>query len=131
MAGATDARFAAGLIDQLAPLGAVHHRRFFSGQGIVCGEVQFAMILGGVVYLRTDADLATRMQAHGAQPFVYGTRKRDVTVSSYRSVPEECLDDTDLLLDWARRSLAVARQKHAAKSPPRKRAPSAARRRKT
>jgi DNA transformation protein and related proteins len=110
MAGATDARFAAGLIDQLAPLGAVRHRRFFSGQGIVCGEVQFAMILGGIVYLRTDADLAARMQAHGAQPFVYGTRKRDVTVSAYRSVPEECLDDAELLLDWARRSLAVARQ---------------------
>src|SRR5881398_3347934 len=70
MAGATDARFAAGLIDQLAPLGAVHHRRFFSGQGIVCGEVQFAMILQGTLYLRVDAPLAARMQARGAQPFV-------------------------------------------------------------
>ena len=110
MAGAHEARFAASLVDQLAALGALQHRRFFSGQGIVCGEVQFAMILGGVLYLRTDADLATRMQGHGAQPFVYGTRKRDVTVSSYWSVPEECLDDAELLLDWARRSLAVARQ---------------------
>lgn len=107
---ASEARFAANLIDQLRALGALHHRRFFSGQGIVSGDVQFAMILGGVLYLRTDADLAACMQARGAQPFVYGTRKRDVTVSSYWSVPEEFLDDTDTLVDWARRSLAVARQ---------------------
>jgi len=122
-----DASFATSLIDQLAPLGALRQRRFFSGQGIVAGDVQFAMILGGMLYLRVDADLAARMQAHGAQPFVYGTRKRDVTVASYYGVPEECLDDIDVLTDWARRSLAVARQKHAAKPPARKRASSVAR----
>jgi len=106
----TDARFAASVVDQLTPLGALTYRRFFSGQGIVSGEVQFAMIIDGVLYLRTDPDLAARMQANGAQPFVYGTRKRDVTVSSYWSVPEECIDDADLFVAWARQSLAVARQ---------------------
>jgi DNA transformation protein len=106
----SDARFAAGLIDQLAPLGALRARRFFGGQGIVHGDVQFAMILDGVLYLRVDAPLAAQMQARGAQPFVYGTRKRDVTVASYYAVPEECLDEPDVLVDWARRSLAVARQ---------------------
>ena len=125
-----DASFATSLVDQLAPLGALHHRRFFGGQGIVAGDVQFAMILGGVLYLRVDADLATRMQARGAQPFVYGTRKREVTVASYYSVPEECLDEAELLVQWARASLAVAQQKHAAKSPARKRAPRVARHRK-
>jgi len=123
----SDARFAAGLIDQLAPLGALRARRFFGGQGIVHGDVQFAMILGGVLYLRVDAPLAALMQARGAQPFVYGTRKRDVTVSSYYAVPEDCLDEPEVLVDWARRSLAVAQQKRAAKAPARKRVPSGAR----
>jgi len=116
MASETYARFAAGVVDMLAPLGAVTHRRFFGGQGIVCGEVQFAMILGGVLYLRVDAALAAQLKTHGAQPFVYGTRKRDVEVASYYSVPEECLDDEELFVDWARRSLAVARQHHVPKS---------------
>ena len=103
-------RFAANVVDLLAPLGAIHHRRFFSGQGIVCGDVQFGMILQGVLYLRVDAELAARMQKRGAQPFVYGTRKRDVTVASYYSVPEECLDDEYTFVVWARQSLAIARQ---------------------
>jgi DNA transformation protein len=102
-------RFADGLADTLAPLGPVAHRRFFGGRGIVCGEVQFAMIIEGVLYLRVDADLAGLMQARGAQPFVYGTRRRNVEVYSYYCVPEEILDDEALLIDWARRSLQVAR----------------------
>jgi DNA transformation protein and related proteins len=110
MATENYARFAAAVADTLRPIGAVSHRRFFGGQGLVCGEVQFAMIIDGVLYLRVDPELSTHMQTHGAQPFVYGTRKRDVGVFSYYSVPEECLDDEDLFLGWARRSLAVARQ---------------------
>ena len=109
------ARFAASLVDLLAPLGAVSHRRFFGGQGIVCGGVQFAMIIDDVLYFRTDAALAEELRTRGAQPFVYGTRKRDVTVSAYWSVPEEGLDEPELLVDWARASLAVAQQKQAAK----------------
>jgi len=126
MASENYARFAAGVVDMLTPLGAVTHRRFFGGQGIVCGEVQFAMILGGVLYLRVDAALAAQLKANGAQPFVYGTRKRDVEVASYYSVPEECLDDEELFVDWARRSLAVARQHYtpkAAKKTTRRRKP--------
>lgn len=110
MATENYARFAANVADTLTPIGAVSHRRFFGGQGLVCGEVQFAMIIEGVLYLRVDPELAAQMQTHGAHPFVYGTRKRDVGVFSYYSVPEECLDDEDLFIGWARRSLAVARQ---------------------
>jgi len=124
------ARFAASLVDQLAPLGAVSHRRFFGGQGIVCGGVQFGMIIDDVLYFRTDAALAETLRARGAHPFVYGTRKRDVTVSAYWSVPEEGLDEPELLIDWARQSLAVVLQKQAAKAPPRQRAPVAAGKRK-
>jgi DNA transformation protein len=116
MSGSDGSRLADGVVDMLAPLGAVTHRRFFGGRGIVCGEVQFAMILGGVLYLRVDAALATQLKANGAQPFVYGTRKRDVEVASYYSVPEECLDDEELFVGWARRSLAVARQHYVPKS---------------
>ena len=127
MASENYARFAAGVADTLAPLGAVTHRRFFGGQGIVCGGVQFAMIIDGVLYLRVDPELAAQLKAHGAQPFVYGTRTRNVGVFSYYSVPEECLDDEALFVDWARRALAVARQHHkpraARKTAPRKRKP--------
>lgn len=110
MASENFARFAAGIADTLRPIGPVTHRRFFGGQGLVCGEVQFAMIIQGTLYLRVDAALAAQMQAHGAQPFVYGKRTRNVEVYSYYSVPEQCLDDDETFIAWARRSLAVARQ---------------------
>jgi len=116
MSDSDGSRLADGLVDLLAPLGAITHRRFFGGRGMVCGEVQFGMILGGVLYLRVDAALAAQLKARGAQPFVYGTRKRDVEVASYYCVPEECLDDEELFVAWARRSLAVARQHYVPKS---------------
>jgi len=110
MATENYARFAASVADTLAPIGTVTHRRFFGGQGLVCGAVQFAMIIQGVLYLRVDAELAAQMQARGAQPFVYGTRTRNVGVFSYYSVPEQCLDEEELFVGWARRSLGIARQ---------------------
>ena len=111
MSTSDGSRLADALVDLFAPLGAIRHRRFFGGRGIVCGEVQFAMIIDGVPYLRVDAELAAQMQEHGAQPFVYGTRRRNVEVYSYYSIPEVVLDDEDVVAAWARRSLAVARQR--------------------
>ncbi|HZP64702.1 MAG TPA: TfoX/Sxy family protein [Rudaea sp.] len=105
------ARFTAGIVDVLAPLGAVSQRRFFGGQGLVCDGVQFAMVIRGALYLRVDAALAATMIERGAQPFEYGTRKRTVSVASYYSVPEDVLDEAEILMSWARQSIALARQR--------------------
>jgi DNA transformation protein len=99
----------AHLLDLLAPLGAVGASRFFGGSALRLGGVQFAMVIDGVVYLRADDSLAAELESRGSSAFRYRTRRREVRVGAYWSVPDEGLDDAELLVGWARRALHAAR----------------------
>jgi DNA transformation protein and related proteins len=101
--------FATYVAELLAPLGAVRSARLFSGHGFKLDGIQFAMIIRGVLYLRVDAGLAEELSALGAEPFTYRTKQRAVTVGSYYAVPEDRLDEAEILLGWARRSVTAAR----------------------
>ena len=92
----------------LAPLGVVRAARLFSGHGFKLDGVQFAMIIRGVLYLRVDEGLAGELHALGGRPFTYRTKVGSVTVNSYYAVPEDRLDEADVVLGWARRAVAAA-----------------------
>jgi DNA transformation protein and related proteins len=94
--------------DRLAGLGAVSVSRFFSGAAIAIGGVQFAFIIDGTLYLRTDDESRPEFEALGAAPFRYGGRTRSVKVSSYFEAPDEVVDDADTLRRWAARSHQAA-----------------------
>ncbi|HUC16922.1 MAG TPA: TfoX/Sxy family protein [Acetobacteraceae bacterium] len=101
--------FASYVAEMLAPLGAVRAARLFSGHGFKIDGVQFAMIIHGVLYLRVDASLADELSALGARPFSYRTTQRTVTVGSYYAVPEDRIDEAEIVLGWARRAVMAAR----------------------
>ncbi len=101
--------FVAHLVDLLAPLGPVGAGRFFGGQGLKLGGVQFAMVIEGVAYLRADAALAAELESLGSSAFRYRTKRREVRVGAYWAVPDAGLDDADLFVGWARRALLAAR----------------------
>jgi DNA transformation protein len=101
--------FAAYVAEMFAPLGVVRAARLFSGHGFKLDGLQFAMIIRGVLYLRVDAGLAGELRALGGGPFAYRTKLRSVTVNSYYAIPEDRLDEADVVLGWARRAVAAAR----------------------
>lgn len=101
--------FATYVADMLSPLGPVQVGRLFSGHGFKLDGVQFAMIIRGTLYLRADAALGGELAALGSQPFRYQTKQRTVTVGSYHAVPPDQLDDSDIVVAWARRALLAAR----------------------
>lgn len=101
--------FADYVADILAPLGPVQMGRLFSGHGFKLDGVNFAMLLRSTLFLRVDEALAADMDRAGAKPFRYSTAKRTVTVASYRGVPEDRLDDADIVLEWARRAVTAAK----------------------
>ena len=109
MTAADGDEFVATVIDMLAPLGAIHGARFFGGHALKSADVQFAMAMKGTLYLRVNAKLAAELSARGARPFAYETRRRRVRVDTYYSVPEDLLDDAEILAGWAARSIAAAR----------------------
>ncbi|MFC0242713.1 TfoX/Sxy family protein [Rhodopseudomonas telluris] len=106
------------LADLFEPFGPVAIRRMFSGFGISVDGVNFALVLRGAIYLRTDGATIARFEAEGSQPFAYTTRQRTVTVASYWRLPDRLLDEPDELVEWARAALAAAER--AALAKPRK-----------
>ena len=76
----TERRHAQDLADMLAPLGEVGVTRFFSGAGLTLAGRQFAFVIDGTLYLRTDAEGRAAFEALGAGPFSYDGPSRQVIV---------------------------------------------------
>lgn len=112
--GADRSSFAAFLAEQLQPMGPVEARRMFSGAGLFCDGLMFAIIVADVLYLKSDEDGRSRFEAEGAAPFQYPVKGGRVSLNYWRA-PERLLDDPDELIDWSRAALAVARRKAAGK----------------
>jgi DNA transformation protein len=117
---ATSPEFLAFVAEQLAPLGHVTTRRMFSGAGVYCDGVIFALILRGALYFRVDDVDRAAYVAEGLEPFSYEARGRTVEIGSYWRVPERLFDDPDEMVAWARAALAAGRRAAAGKKPRRK-----------
>jgi len=104
MAGEESIERAREVADDLRRLGVVTVSRLFGGAGLKLDGVQFALVLGGVLYLRVDDASRGAFEAAGSKPFTYTARGRPVTVASYYEAPAATLDDPDELRLWALRA---------------------------
>jgi DNA transformation protein and related proteins len=114
------------MAEALAPVGSVRSTRMFSGTGVYCDGLFFALIFGGDLYLKADAVNAPRYDALGLLPFVYTAKGKSVSIN-YRRAPEECFDDAETMCDWAEVALGAARRA-TDKSPSSRRRPGPVRR---
>ncbi len=96
------------VLEQLAPLGQIASRAMFGGVGVYANGLFFALIADDVLYLKGDETLRPELEAAGAQAFKPFDGDKAM---AYWSAPAEALDDQEILLDWARKSLAVAARK--------------------
>lgn len=94
--------------------------RFFSGAGLSRNGIQFAFVIRGTVYFRTDAESRPAYEALGAAPFSYAGRTGEVTIQAYYEVPVDVLDDQDELNRWAARAYQAAAAAHKPKAPRKK-----------
>jgi DNA transformation protein and related proteins len=110
-----------------AAFGAVAVRRMFGGAGIYAGETMFALVHGGVIYLKADLHNAPAFERESLAPFSYTTRDGKRAVMSYRRMPDRLYDDPDELAAWAGEALAAARRSAGRRGPlagkPRQRKP--------
>ena len=98
MAGAYDPEF---LIDLFAPFARVTVRRMFSGHAVYRDGVVFALAIGAGLFVKCDAETAPLFEAEGLEPFAYSTVRGTTTITSYRRLPDACLDDEDELRRWS------------------------------
>ena len=121
---ASSADFIEFLKDQLRGLGHVTSRRMFSGAGIYCDGVIFALLLRDTLYFKVDDGNRAAYEAEGLKPFSYQARGRAMEIKAYWRVPERLLDDPDEMVEWARAALAAGQRAEAKKKKPRRRSPS-------
>lgn len=93
----------------------VRARAMFGGVGLYARDVFFALIADDALYFRTDDATRPDFESLGMPPF----RPFDEhgPVMSYYQLPEEILEDSDALRQWADRAIAGARthRQHPAK----------------
>ena len=87
---AASADFLEFLKDQLRGLGHITTRRMFSGAGIYCDGVIFALVLRDTLYFKVDDGNRAAYEAEGLEPFTYEARGRTVRSAPTGACPSAC-----------------------------------------
>ena len=105
--GVTDSfrTFVLEQLDGVVP--SVRWRRMFGGVGIYSEDLFFALIDDDVVYFKTDAETQKDFEARGMGPF--RPTGPDGETMKYYQIPEDVLENPELLGAWAGKAIAVAR----------------------
>lgn len=90
-------------------------KRMFGGAGIYSQGLMFGLIADDTIHLKTDDALREALSEEGSGPFVWepksGPRAGERIDLSYWRLPEAALDDPELAVAWAKKSIAVAQAK--------------------
>ena len=109
------------VVEQLDAIGPITPKRMFGGVGLYAGDLFFALLAGDVLYLKADDSTRGELEAAGARPFQpYPDRPAGGGTMQYYSVPAAILEDSDDLIAWAKKSVAVARAQRANPTPRRR-----------
>jgi DNA transformation protein len=98
------------LQEQLEPLGRITFRRMFSGAGVYCDGVIFALILRDTLHFKVDGGNRAAYEAEGMTPFSYEAMGKTRQIGAYWRVPERLFDEPDEMLDCARAAVAAGRR---------------------
>src|SRR5689334_13253490 len=104
---AVSPEFLSYVLEQLRGLGQVTSRRMFSGVGFYSDGFFFGLIYDETLFFKVDdrnrADYESRGMAR-FRPYA----DKPVESMSYYAVPVEVLEEDELLVSWARKSVAAA-----------------------
>ena len=109
-------RYLEYVLEQLAGLGDVSPRRMFGGVGLYSGVLFFGLIDDDTLFFKTDASNSAEYQSRRMPRFM-PPANRPVGPMGYHQVPADVIEDAELLVAWARKSVQVAL---ASKSPRKK-----------
>jgi DNA transformation protein len=95
------------VLEQLAQLRGVSSRRMFGGIGLYCEGLFFGLIDDDVLYLKVDDANRADYTSRGMEPF-RPFKDKPLYSMTYYQVPADVLEDAELLVQWTRKSCAVA-----------------------
>jgi len=122
----TNIWFTEYVLEQLGLLEGIGARRMFGGQGLFKGGLMFALIADGELYFKVDATNRPDFEAIKSEPFTYEKKGGKTASLSYWYVPEEIIEDQEVLRTWAMKAYDVAvKARKSSKSKPKPRRRSA------
>ncbi|WP_299880712.1 TfoX/Sxy family protein [uncultured Cocleimonas sp.] len=119
---AVSAEYLAYIQDLLCDLPDISVKTFFGGKSLRSSylvsengeyleqleDVQFGMIINDVLYFVVDDVSRPNYEKLGMTPFQYEKKTGIVKVRKYYTAPEECFEDQEVMLKWAKEALQSA-----------------------
>ena len=93
--------------DQFSGIGKISIRKMFGGAGIYCQGVMFGLISDNIIYLKTDDSNKSDFEKLDLKPFKYNAKGKEISMSYYE-IPEDILENSEILEKWASKSLKIA-----------------------
>ncbi len=94
------------VLDQLSGVNALRTKSMFGGIGLYSNEAFFGIVASDTLYFKVDDSNRSQYEAAGSRPFC-PFKDRPMSMSYY-IVPVHILEAAPTLVEWARRSIAIA-----------------------
>jgi DNA transformation protein and related proteins len=108
-------QYLAYILEQLAALGSLRSNRMFGGVGLYSRELFFGLIDDDTLFFKTNETNIAPYRDRKMPRFM-PFPDRPEAVLGYHQVPADIIEDAEALVDWARRSVAVALKSQVAKA---------------
>ncbi|HEV7247743.1 MAG TPA: TfoX/Sxy family protein [Shinella sp.] len=97
-----------GIEEMFQALGPVTIKRMFGGKGIYHQGRILALEFKGEILLKADEESAPDFSAAGSRQWLYEGKSGKPVKMPYWSIPDEALDDPDIMAIWVRRAYEAA-----------------------
>ncbi|MBV7328071.1 TfoX/Sxy family protein [Chloroflexi bacterium TSY] len=95
-----DAEFVDYLMELLESVEGVTRKRMFGGYGLFRDGLMFGLVADSTLYFKVDDQNRDRFVERDLDPFTYDKKGKPMKMSYYRA-PEEVLDNSDDMVEWA------------------------------
>ena len=102
-----DKEFVTYAIELMQSLGPVRAKSMFGGYGIYLDGLMFGLIADNTLYLKTDNESVNAFKEKELEAFSYHKKGKELKMSYYQA-PEDALEDSEEMNDWANKAYAAA-----------------------
>ena len=99
--------FANYVADLMQGIGPVYVKRMFGGHGVFLEGLMFGLISGNTLYLKADDETRPRFDELGLMPFQYRKKGKLMNLSYYQA-PEEVMEQSEVMSEWANLAYGTA-----------------------
>jgi DNA transformation protein and related proteins len=96
--------------EQFSFLGFITIRKMFGGAGIYFEGTMFGLVADDTIYLKVNENNKAKFEEIGMGPFTYDGKKGKPIKMSYYQLPEDILEDTEELRQWAEDSVLASKK---------------------